>query len=363
MNNAVPIPAQISDISVDWLNTRLGDDFGTITEVSVAEIGAGVGILGEVGRVTLTYAEGETGPATLIAKCQSVYPDNIVLCQMMGFYVREVSFYNELASSLDIRTPKCHVADMAQGGAPFILLVEEITDARMIDQIEGASREDAMSVAETVAGLHARFWNNDALFALEWLPPMNNDLYKGAQGLFDANWEGFVENWSALVDPDVLACCEALIPKYADMLDWVVESSPATLAHTDCRAENYLFGGSAGPDAITMLDFQLATRHVGTYDIANFLGMSVTIENRRAWENDVVRHYHDTLVARGVPDYDYDQCHRDYRYALMHQAMAQVAVANLDPGNDRGRELLNAFVTRAFTAAADNQSIDLLSEL
>ncbi len=356
------IPAQIADISADWLNQRLGDGFGTITEATVANIGEGVGILGEVGRISLTYADGESGPASLIAKCQSQHEENIFLAQMMGFYVREVSFYQQLAATLDLRVPSCHIADMADGGVPFVLVLEDIEDARMIDQIEGASLEETLAIADMVAALHASYWNNDALFGLDWLPPMNNDLYKGASGLVDANWDDFVGKWSDKVDAGVLAACDQLRPRYAAMLDWWIDASPPTLAHTDCRAENYLFGTGANAGEVTMLDFQLATRHVGVYDIANFLGMSVSVENRQAWQDEVLTHYHQALVARGVTGYDFDQCVRDYRYCLMHQAFANIAVSNIDPGNERGRTLLDAFITRVFSAAADNNSVELLGE-
>jgi aminoglycoside/choline kinase family phosphotransferase len=252
---------------------------------------------------------------------------------------------------------------MEQGGAPFVLILEEIEGARMIDQVIGATLDEAKLIAQTVAALHAEYWETDALYAMDWLPPMNNDLYKGASALVEANWDAFVESWAPLVPPEVVEWCATVTPRYADLLDWWPANSPSTFTHTDCRAENYLFGGSAGADVVTMLDFQLSTRHVGTWDIANLLGMSVTIENRRAWEHEVITHYHECLVAAGVTSYDFDTCWRDYRYCLLQQAWAQIAVANIDPGNERGRLLLNEFVTRSFQAAADHDAGEFLHHL
>ncbi|MFK8023065.1 MAG: phosphotransferase [Ilumatobacter sp.] len=357
------IPHQVDDITVDWLNDRIGDRVGTIVDATVDHIGEGVGILGEVARLTLTYAEHDSGPSTLIAKCQSVHPENVAVSQMMGFYEREINFYNDLAGDLGIRTPHLYVADMEDGGAPFVLLLEEIEGATMIDQVVGASLPQAASITKIVASLHAEFWDSDALDELSWLPPMNNPMYKGATGLVEANWDAFVDTWGGRVAPEVVSWCEQLTPRYAEMLDWWQDNAPATLTHTDCRAENYLFGGSAGDGVVTMLDFQLATRHVGTWDIANLLGMSISIENRRAWERELVAGYHDALVAGGVTGYALDDCWRDYRYCLLHQAWSQIAIANIDPGNDRGRVLLNEFITRSFQAAADNDAGDLLGEL
>lgn len=327
-------------------------------------MGVGVGILGEISRLHLRYADGESGPATMIAKCQSAYPENIGLCQMMGFYVREVSFYQELAATIDIRVPAPYVAAMEPGGAPFVLVLEDITGTRMIDQLDGASLDDAKLVLDSVAALHARFWDNDDLRALEWLPPMNNDLYKGAQMLGEANWPEFEANWGSTLPAATLAAVKAFTPVYPQALDFLYEFGTPTFAHTDCRAENYLFGGSAGDGVITMLDFQLATRHMGTFDLANFCGMSISIENRRSWEHELIEHYHAALMSRGVPgSYTLDQCRTEYRYCLLQQAWAQLAIANVDPGNDRGRELLNAFVTRSFQAAEDNDSSELLDRI
>lgn len=166
----------------------------------------------------------------------------------MGFCVREINFYNQVASQVTMRVPNCYAADMAPGGVPFVLLLEEATGARVIDQLEGASRADCERVIESMSTLHARFWESDELYALDWWADQGN----------------------------------------------------ATFNHTDCRADNYLFGGSAGDGVTTVPDFQLCTRHVGVWDIANFLGASITTENRRAWEDDLVRGYHAQLLAKGV---------------------------------------------------------------
>ena len=133
------IPAQVDQITVDWLNEHLDDDIGTIVEVAIEHIGEGVGILGEVARLTLTYADQHSGPATLIAKCQSIHPENVVISQLMGFYEREVNFYSQVAAKLTVRTPHCYIAEMADGGTPFVLVIEAIEGGSMIDQVVGAT--------------------------------------------------------------------------------------------------------------------------------------------------------------------------------------------------------------------------------
>lgn len=314
------IPVQTTDISVDWLNQVLADrgDVGVIRSVRAESMGEGVGILGELSRLHLTYADGQSGPPTMVAKCQSKFPENVFISELMGFYTREVNFYRQLSTTLNLRVPHCYFADAAPSGAPFVLLLEEVTGARMIDQVAGATLEECHQIADVAATLHGTYWESPALYALDWLPPWNNDGYKAAQALGQAKLSTFEETWAANVPADAMSWMRKFTDRYPDILDWWVEQGNVTLAHTDFRAENFLFGGSAGPGTVTMLDFQLMTRHVGVWDIANFLGASVTVENRRQWEPSVLERYHDRLVAAGVTGYSRGTVHS--RLSLLHSA-------------------------------------------
>ena len=73
--------------------------------------------------------------------------------------------------------------------------------------------------------------------------------------------------------------------------------------------------------------------------------------------------YHGALTGLGVVGYSLDELTFHYRMCAMHQALAQIAVSNLDPGNERGRALLDAMVTRSFTNALDNNGGELLTFL
>jgi hypothetical protein len=369
MSDVATIPLRAADITAGWLRDVLGDRIDSVHGVRTEPLGEGVGILAEVTRLHLSYPCTDAGddpvrrPPTLIAKCQSPHPENVGLAQAMGFYEREVNFYRQLAPGLDVGVPRCLHAAMADGGVPFVLLLEEVTGARMIDQVEGASLGECERALDEAVRLHARFWDHPDLWALDWLPPMNNPLYKAAQGLGEAKWPAFEARWRDRLPADAMAWVAAVTPRYPDLLDWWVEQGHPTYAHTDYRADNLLFGGSAGAGAVTVLDWQLCTRHVGAWDVANFLGQSVTVEQRRVWERALLERYHARLVEAGVTGYPFDRLWRDYRYCLLQQAWAQVAVSDLDPGNERGRRLLDAMITRAFAAVADHQAGEVLEEL
>ncbi len=358
------VPAQTADIDAAWLNEVTPDDVGEIVGLEARDLGTGVGILGEVARLHLSYAAGEDGPATMIAKCASSSAESVGLAQAMGFYEREVSFYRHTAPTLEgVRVPRPYHVDAEAGSVPFVLLLEDIAGARCPDQIAGLTVDEAGAILDTVAALHAAFWESPALDELTWLPPMNNDLYKGAGVLAEMRWDAFVEVWGPEVPPAILDAVEEVIPRYGTLLDWWVEQGHGTFTHTDCRAENYLFGGAAGPDGVTMVDFQLCTRHVGAWDVANLLGGSLRIDDRRAAEDELVARYHTRLVEHGVTHYPVDRLWRDLRMSWLQQSFSAVVVSDLEGGNERGDELLAELFTRPFVAAADHDAQELVAEL
>jgi thiamine kinase-like enzyme len=348
------IPETTGAITADWLNETVDLGGAKVTDVRAENLGAGLGLLGEVARLHLTYAGGAgEGPATLIAKCQSPAIENRVVAQLMGFYTREVNFYSQLATSVPVRVPRCLHAEAAIEGAPFVVLLEEITGARTIDQIVGADRSDAEAIVDQAVALHAAFWSSPRLDALEWLPPLNTPGNLAASALADQKLPAYLDYWKGRLPAEMIEFVVALTPHYPALLDWWVETAPPTLVHTDFRADNLLIGGSAGDGVVTFLDWQFCMRGPGAWDIANFLAASVTVDDRRAWEDDLVHRYHDGLVAAGVEGYDWGTCWRDYRYAIGQQAWSTLPMGDMDPGNDRGRLLLETLTPRYITAAQD----------
>jgi hypothetical protein len=368
------IPAQIAELSTAWLNGVLGAPpsggsrsatampVGTISDFRAERLGEGVGILGELARLHLTYAPGQSGPATMIAKCQSPAPENQFLGQVMGFYLREVNFYREVADQLQIRVPRHYHVESTPEGLPFILLLEDIADAHCPGQSAGISPEQAGSILDIVASLHASYWGRPELDAMTWLPPMNNPLYKGGQAMALDRLPAFIERFGDRIGPEMVAVIERACQAYPEMLDFAAAAGTTTLTHTDCRSENYLFGGSAGPDAITMVDFQLCTRHFGPWDVANLLGGSLTPEVRRAHEQQLVARYHARLAELGVEDYSLDQCWREVRISLLHMCTAVVITSDLQGGNERGAELLENLFLRPILAGRDHNVGELLDE-
>ncbi len=359
--NGSSLPTQVDDISVDWLNAVLGSEFGTVASIKIDHFGEGIGILGELARITLEYADGEFGPATIVAKCQSPTAENQFLATAMGFYLREVNFYRQVADDVSIRVPRPFHVDAAESGLPFVLLIEDIVGSRTPDQLAGISVDEAARIISTIAPLHVQFWGSDELLSIDWLPPMNNELYKGGKAMADALYPSFAEHYADRIPTGMMATIGQACERYVELLDFSTTIGTPTFTHTDCRAENYLFGGPDGLDAVTVIDFQLSTRHVGMWDVTNLIAGSMHPDIRREHERDIIASYVEQIKAAGI-DYSFDQAILEYRVCLLHQTAAQVITSDLQGGNDRGAALLEELHLRPIQAAIDNEVGDLLSQ-
>src|SRR5690606_23180614 len=99
-------------------------------------IGQGVGILGELARVTLTYSAPEPkGPKTLIAKIPTADPGGKGIAQMLGFYEKEVRFYTEVGDTIGVRTAHNYFAAGDPANVRYVILMEDLGGLALGDQV------------------------------------------------------------------------------------------------------------------------------------------------------------------------------------------------------------------------------------
>ena len=146
-------------------------------------------------------------------------------------------------------------------------------------------------------------------------------------------------------------------------IDWIGENgvellralhgeAPQTLIHGDFRLDNLLFDqqGADGPIAI---DWQGVSRGPGVFDVAYFLSSSLDTEVPTEEERELVRGYHESLVACGVENYDLATCLRDYERSLLLMLRGLVTIDAMEFGNERGVTLIDLWVDRVVRRVRD----------
>jgi hypothetical protein len=96
-----------------------------------------------------------------------------------------------------------------------------------------------------------------------------------------------------------------------------------------------------------LLDWQLAGRGPGVYDVAYFLTGALATGVSDEVVLELIRGYHDALLAHGVQGYSFDRCLLDYQRALLAVLHRVSSTDTMDLGDGRGAELIAVWLERA----------------
>ena len=358
------IPATLADLTPDWLTgaLRAGGRLGAVAirSAEIESIGRGTGLLCQLARITLEYEPGvPSGPQTLVAKMASADAETRGMVSLFRFYEREVRFYEELAAVLPIATPRCYATSFDPERGDFAILMQDLSALRAPDQLAPGSADDARLVADALVTLHTRWWNDDSLARFEWLIPVDHEVNKLGLGLYAQAWPSFVERLGDRMPKAALAVGERLGTHLLTLLEDLAQS-PRTVCHGDVRLDNIFFG-PGDPSAPILIDWQIAGRGVGTYDLAYFMSQSLDPDVRRGSEREILARYHAGLLAGGVRGYDFEQCLLDYRRSVLFCFVYPVIGGGLgDMANERGHTLARVMAERSATAILDWNAADLL---
>lgn len=335
----------------------LGD--AVVTGVERQRIGTG--LVGQNVAFSLTYDRpAPDAPASVVGKFASPEPQSRGTAKALRLFEREVRFYQEIAATVDIRIPACYLADIDLDTCDFVLLLEDLRPAVQGDQLAGCSLDEAMLAMDELAGLHAPRWGDPTLATIEWLGQHDDaQSHEMVRSMYQALWPGFAAGYGPSLTPDALALGEAF---GASLSDWRRSwTRPYCITHGDYRLDNMMFGTKEGGYPLTTVDWQTVGHGPAILDAAYFIGNGPPVPERRAHEMGLLKRYHDGLSARGVDDYEWEQCLDDYRRATLAGILMTVVASQVVASDDRGVAMFAAMAERHFAHALDHQAGDTLT--
>ncbi len=312
----------------------------------------GTGQVGDSVRFTLDFGDRRE---TLAGKFAAADPTSRTTAAMLGLYAKEVRFYREIAPQLAIRTPRVLCAEVAEDGASFVLLFEDLGPARGGNQLAGCSLAEARLAVEQAAALHAPSWHNGAIVDRDWLQPdpaaaaQVRALYPQAQAIFRDRYRDALE-------PAFMALCEELAEITAATER---RQEKVSLVHGDFRLDNVLFDICGGAEPIAVLDWQTLTIGNGLTDIGYFLGCGIGDPLRRAHERELLDLYCAAMTARGVP-LIVDAIWDDYVLGALHGVSTAVFSSAFVVRTERGDANFLSMARGACALCHEHGSIDLL---
>ena len=271
---------------------------------------------GQLVRLRLRYQDGRPRrPETLIAKFSAAEPAARAIISALGHYEREVRFYESLSSRTPVPTPHCYYSHLDTDTGFALLVLEDLAHARNGNTIAGCTVEEVARVLATLARMHATWWQAEDLANATWLRLRYLLAPEAMVGAFNQGWPSFLQKLSIPVTPQISEMGNWIAQNLQAAATTLFESGPRTLIHNDVQADN-LFFDSADRDVI-LIDWQMATYARCVIDVAGWIRGQLEPEIRRTTETQLLRLYHDALVANGVKDYTLEQCRVDYRLATV----------------------------------------------
>lgn len=350
------------EITVDWMTGVLQaagvlEDAQSLVGAEAVSLGDAAGLLGELHRVSLAYPDGASGPASVVVKLPITDPQQRGVADALGFYKREITFYNHHTGDLPFGTPRAYGAVQAEDSTDFVLVMEDVGHLDQIDQVAGASLEQARAAITNIARFHARWWQHDDLDQMgEVFVPLSAPLYRAAlPGIFESGWPTCKEKEAANLSPEVIEFGDGYGERLPFMLDEL--AAPATMVHGDFRGDNLLFD----PDGnLVVLDYQITGIANGLYDIAYFACQSIDSDVRAGNDDALIELYVDTLAAEGI-DFPLAEATRKYRIATAFCLIyAVTSYQAYDAFDGRQHELMASMLSRTVRSITDNDSLSLL---
>ena len=349
------IPQTAAELTPEWFSQTVGATFGaSVQSVEREVVGAGVGFLGQLHRCVLTWEPGTPmeAPTSVVVKLPPTVAANKATGEATQAFEREIVVYRDLIASMGIPAPKFIYADLdpnpgawlarvvlffltvlpvravnwlvlkfiklsASSKRRYLLVMEDIADARPPNQVEGGSIADVDAALDVLAAFHGQCWMWSEVEDRNRLIWPHDQAPKVLKASYMRNRSDFVDRYASQLPPGTIARLDDAQNNITDIVEQL-SAEPWTLLHGDFRLDNILFR----PDGeIVVLDYQLVARGRAGFDVAYFITTALTVEHRSE-ESRMLRRYHDALVSAGVTDYSFDQLVSDVevtKIALAHR--------------------------------------------
>lgn len=350
-----PVIDSPEQLTPAWLDTVLGTG-GTrsaIREITTEPVGTGQ----MAATVRAHLALGDGTHRTVIVKHArgGLGPDDGAQSSLARMaYAKEVAFYAQLCDRVTTRTPDCLYAALDETAPRFVLVLEDLSDARPGDQIAGCPIDHARAAVVNLAGLHGPTWCDDELAAAGWLGG-SDDIDAGFIGaVIGAAADGFAARFAAELD----AVESKVLHDVRDILaPWMYDRGDRfAVVHGDYRLDNLLFPVD-DPARVAAVDWQTTAVGPPGRDLAYFVGTSLPVDERRRHEHDLVDTYHRALLDHDVAGYSLDDCLADYRVGMLHAPLI-ILLGRLAAGvTERGDAMFRVMWRRSAAAIEDLDTI------
>jgi hypothetical protein len=208
----------------------------------------------------------------------------------------EACFYRDLAPTLGVRTLPSVYADMDPDSRHGVVITEDIaaSGATFVDPRDSHSPSQVAVSLEQYATMHGTTWNAAAIADPEWLAPRIARTL-GVRGVSDIQ-DQFDGPIGAGV-PKEARNAEKLVEAYRALPAITASALSWCLLHGDAHVGNIFRDAEGRPG---LVDWQLVQRGPWYIDVGYHVASSLSVEDRRTSERDLLEQYLNGLASKGV---------------------------------------------------------------
>src|SRR5215210_191056 len=355
------VPASIDELTTPWLTAALctGTPGAQVTAFTLGE-----GSHGTSSRRAIDVTYNETGTAaglpTAVYSKSTPRFINRLLIGITGAAGAEALFYGKIRPGLDIGAPEGYHGAWDARSCRSLILIEDIVrtrEAAFGDALTYVDRAAAESMAREMARYHGALWEDPRLDH-EWTELVSSETWQrtfNTRTGMDAGAVFAFRFASDEIPAALVARRKEVRPAFARSLT-INARAPKTLLHQDVHPGNWF----RLPDgSLNLYDWQGVAKGNWALDVAYAFSAGLTIEDRRAWERDLLELYLDELAAHGGRPAGFDDAFLAYPQQMLHGVVFWTytlligRVAEVQP-----EPIVRKLISRTAQAAVDLETLD-----
>jgi aminoglycoside phosphotransferase (APT) family kinase protein len=357
------VPCTPYAVTAEWLTAVL---CGKVPGAIVTQVEVKPASVGTHERHQLTVSYNEEGrraglPVSIFTKSLP----SIVTRMIGGFNGTarvEGSFFTQIRPELEIEAPLCYHSAYDRRTFAAIHLLEDLVatkSATFCNHKTYVTRAMADDMIDLLASLHGRFYGDPTLAErYRWLASYPRWFTIGAAKMGTEYYTRKAFDAAAHVIPAaVLARRDDVWPATMRALA-LHDSEPQGLIHSDVHIGNWY---RTGAGQMGLCDWQCLSRGHWSRDFAYAVTASLTPDNRRSWERELLARYVERFAEKTGVKPEFDLSFLRYRQQIVHAlAMWTITLCHspLLP-NMQPEDTTLTMIERMTTAMADLDALDI----
>lgn len=358
------VPPSTEALTPEWLTAAL---FGSHPGARVNSVHLGNRSDGSTSRQVLLLEYNDEGrstglPERIFCKSSPKFTSRLIT-GLSGALKSEAGFYQTLRPQVDMESPFAYYTAVEPRSARSMFLLEDVAftrGARFGDPTSTyVDRKQAESMVQNIAAYHGRFWESPILRGLPWLQTsLGFQQRVNATIDFEKRTLIGIDRSEAIAPSEFLRRRSEIWPATMRSLALNVRG-PRTLLHSDMHVGNWYAVGERG---MGLYDWQCMTTGEWALDVVYAVMSALTIEDRRAWERDLLGLYLKELARAGGVAPSFDEAWLRYRQQVFHGLafwLYTIGSGRMQPQMQK-RSVAEANVARMTQATVDLESLDCL---